>query len=128
MQTHWTFTRLDAGATADETRHVSPPSPGPWRLERAHLLPNATSTEHADNYATITIKNGSDTLASRDTQEGEGGTLTAATAAPLTLAGGKAREVTGITGAVEIEKTHAGTGVAVDVEVCCEWTKLREQG
>lgn len=112
-------------AGTGEDRYVLPPGlSGEWYLEAADFLPATTSATHASNYTTLALKNGSTTLGSLTTNSSGGAALTAGTASPFTLSGGKSREFTARTDALTVNKTDAASGAILDGSLNLIWRRL----
>lgn len=111
------------GAGTAEQRYCVPPGDtGEWFLRGATFVPATAVSANATNYTTISLKNGSTTL----------GTISTATTAfvlgtprPFTLGGGVAREFTGMTDVLTIDKAESGTGGILDGCIVLLWERVR---
>ena len=98
------------------------------RLVGVIIAPNATSTEHATNFATITVTDGTTTLFTWSTDSGADGTLTEGTpagvgpygtltATKVLTASAAASQDIDKNGTYEVVVAQTATGVAVDAIV-----------
>lgn len=99
-------------AGTDDERGVAIAAPGEWRLVAAYWCPDTAITANATNYTTLTVKQGSTTLATRATDVA-GGSAVKHTAEALTLSGGAALEF-GQGDVIQVDKDDSGTGAIVD--------------
>lgn len=116
-----------AAGTAGRIYFLPPNASRKWKIKSLSWIPNATSTAHASNYATITtIKGASTTVATaRDTSTGTGSTLTQGTAENGTISAvGEDAEITQ-SAPLSIRVAHSGTGVAIDLAVQVEFEEMR---
>jgi len=113
------------GTTTADDGYMSPPGPGVWRLDSVYLDPQAATTAHDTDYATVTAKKGSTALAARATTVA-GGSLVAGTPAALTMSGtGTDLELTYGTHCLLIAITKAGSGVTIEAGITAAWTHIR---
>ncbi len=106
-----------AAGTVDGDVYVNP-LPVKLRIISGYFTPQAAVTANDTNYATVTLANGATTLHSFDTRtSGSGGTgdLAATTPVALTLATTAVGTILEIApgGAIKLNKTVAGSGVAI---------------
>lgn len=94
--------------------------PGKWRVKLAYFVPdnNGAVATDASNYRTITVKNGSTTLATATTNSTGGAAFVANTATTMTVSGGASREFTGGTDTLKVDSAYAGTGAVAKGIVC----------
>lgn len=97
---------VEEAAGTDETLYAGVPFAGEWKLTDAVFIPDTTTGADATDYVTLTVKQGSTTLASWSSAAAA---LTAGTAYPATLAGGAALEFGG-NGADVATIANANTG------------------
>ncbi len=104
-----------SGSDAVDTVYIVNPYPFKVRITGGYIVPGVSVSTHASNYITITIKKGSDTIASTTTNSSGGAALTAGTASALTLSGtvAKVYEIAA-GGSIVVDVTKAGTGPAYE--------------
>ena len=106
--------RLDFGAGSAVTHYL--PTYRKMTLKEVRLVPLENSTAHAANYVTISIINGSTTLASRTTNSSGGSSLAVGGSEALSLSGGESLDFEDL-GEIKFTAVHNGGGVAADVEI-----------
>ena len=120
MELIYTRHLVASGATVDETRYL--PTYRKMRLTKVMLVPNSATSDDSSNYLTLSVKNGSTTLATRTTQSSA---LAAGVSETLTLSGGEALNYEDL-GEIELKKTHSGTGATCDVEFLLVFEPARD--
>lgn len=120
MEIVYTKHLVSASSTVDETRYM--PTYRKLTLKRILLVPNETTAADGSNYLTLTVTNGSTTLATRTT---ESAALTAGTVEALTLVATVDLDFSDL-GAIKIVKTHTGSGAVCDVEFAFEFDARRD--
>ena len=106
--------RLDFNAGSAVTHYL--PTYRKMTLKEVRLVPLEDSAAHAANYVTISIINGSTTLASRTTNSSGGSSLAVGVSESLSLSGGPALDFEDL-GEIKFTAVHASSGVAADVEI-----------
>lgn len=118
------FSGVAAGT--DEEKHVAMPLPGEWRVvSTPYIAPDTATAAHAANYSTITVKQGSSTIASWSTQTAAQGALTKGTAAAMVYAETGAGAVIGQGDTLEVGKADSGTGAGLDGSICIPLERFR---
>lgn len=87
--------------------------PGSWLIKAARIIPLATSTGDASNYAVLTLTNGATTIGAWSTLSTSDGTLTEGTDAAFPLDGTGSDLVIAQNDVIKLAKVKTGTGVAV---------------
>lgn len=105
------YCQLADAASANKTYDVALPSGSEWRLESATYIPDSDGAVAVagTDYRTISVKQGSTSLASINTNTG-GTAFVANSANALTVSGGTSREFTGGTDTVKIDSAATGSG------------------
>lgn len=113
MRTVLTVAALTSMATAGtaDTAYTCHGQDGEWELEDAYFVPDDNRTADGSNYATISVAQGSDTIASFDTSATG---LTEGEARALTMSASTvAARRFGQTDVVKCAKAVTGIGVAI---------------
>ena len=122
------FVQLSVAGDATKTWSAVLPS-GVWRCASATFDPSSAGavTANDSNYAALTVKKGSTTVASVNTTVATGASWVAGTPAALTVSGtGTDAEFTGGTDDVVIEADGtAGTGQPIDGILLVVFQKIR---
>ena len=103
--------RLDFNAAGAVTHYL--PTYRKMKLTQVRLVPLENSTANGSNYVTISVINGSTTLASRATDSDN---LAVGVSESLSLSGGEALDFEDL-GEIKFTAVHTGSGVAADVEI-----------
>lgn len=120
MEIVYTKHLVSGTAGTDETRYM--PTYRKLTLKRILLVPNATTAADGSHYLTLTVTNGSTTLATRTTASAA---LTAGTVEALTLVATVDLDFSDL-GAIKIVKTHTGSGAVCNVEFAFEFDARRD--
>lgn len=117
-----------AAATTDEEVWLGMPAcyEGSYRVIECGAVPNTTAAANGTNYATLTFT-GSDGSTALGTLTTASTALTAGTRRKINPSGSAAvfsASATSVNG-VKVNKTHSGSGVAVDTEVYAVFEKIR---
>lgn len=113
-------------ATASTVVYAPQVEDGTWEVKQAYFVPNATSTAHATDYATLTLATGSDTLGAINTSTGTGATWTAGTPVAISISSsaGTTKERAKGT-ALKLTCAQSGSGVAVNGHVYVVLERVR---
>ena len=115
MEIVYTKHLVSASSTVDETRYMP-------TYRKLTLVPNATTAFNNSDFLTLTVTNGSTTLATRTTASAA---LTAGTVEALTLVATVDLDFSDL-GAIKIVKSHTGSGAVCDVEFAFEFDARRD--
>jgi hypothetical protein len=116
--------KLVVAANAAEELELHVPLPGNWLIESCWVGVHTTSSLHATNYATITVKKGAGGTAIGSITT-ETVALTKGTARQIPITTSPANNViAGQSSAIELAVTQAASGVAVDCTVFLVLRKL----
>ena len=106
--------RIDVASGGSVTHYL--PTYRKMTLKEVRLVPLENSTAHAANYVTISIINGSTTLASRTTNSSGGSSLAVGVSESLALSGGEALDFEDL-GEIKFTAAQNASGVDADVEI-----------
>ena len=106
--------RIDVASGGSVTHYL--PTYRKMTLKEVRLVPLENSTAHAANYVTISIINGSTTLASRTTNSSGGSSLAVGVSESLALSGGPALDFEDL-GEIKFTAVQNASGVDADVEI-----------
>jgi len=106
--------RIDVASGGSVTHYL--PTYRKMTLKEVRLVPLENSTAHAANYVTISIINGSTTLASRTTNSSGGSSLAVGVSESLALSGGPALDFEDL-GEIKFTAAQNASGVDADVEI-----------
>ena len=103
---------MNIAAGTDEDRYVGVPS-GQWLLKGVQYVPATAVSANDTNNVTLTVNNGSDAVASRQTDVA-GGAFVEGTPVSLSLTAGKRLEFVGGTDAINVDVFTTGSGAVAD--------------
>lgn len=114
-----------SGSDAADVVYIANPFAETIYVEALYVVPGVSVAQHAANYITVTVKDGSDTIAVLSTVTVTGVALTAGTPAAMTISGtGLVLEIPALS-SITVDVTKAGTGPAYEFAVAARCRKAR---